>query len=117
MLSGSSYNHGKTVRHGDKVSTASLGPLLPQIAESRGTKWVLRSGNAILVVLEAELASIFTDDRDVVPSKPGESLAGDFTKRRREINKVDSREEFRDIDVLAHGFNVPASTAADLFLS
>ena len=113
-MSERSYNHGQAVGHGDKISTASLRSLLLQIAESRRAKWILGSSNAILIVLQAEFASILAHNRDVAPSKSGESLTSNLTQRRREIHKVDPREEFRNVDVLAHCLNVPASTTTDL---
>jgi hypothetical protein len=108
------HNHGKAIRHGDQVCATTLRALLLEVAQHRGAQEILSRRHAVLVVLQAKLASILADNSNILPAKSLKSLPGNLAKRRREVDEVDAREEFGDVDVLLHGFNVPAGAAANL---
>lgn len=91
-----------------------LRALLLEVAQRRGAKQVLGGGHAVLVVFQAKLARILANNSNIVPTKALKTLARDLTKRGRKVDQIDAGEKFRDINVLAHGFNIPASAAANL---
>lgn len=66
------------------------------------------------MILEAEGPRILADYFYIVPTKTCESLLRYFTKRRRKVDKVNAGEEFGDIDVFGHRFDVPTCAASDL---
>lgn len=109
-----SYNHGEAVRHGDEVSATMLRTLLFEVAQSRRAQQVLLGRHSIFIILKSELAGVLAYNGDIVPAKALKTLASNLTKRGREVDEVDTGEKLGDVDVLAHGFNVPAGTTANL---
>lgn len=91
-----------------------LGSLLLQVAESRGADGVGAGGHAILVILKAKLARVFTNDNDIFPAETLEALAGNFTQRGGEINEVDTGEVGGDINMAGHGLDVVSGATTDL---
>lgn len=92
-------DHGQRVGHGDQV----------------GLDIVLGGGARRLVVVgEAEMASISTDDRAVLPSQALEAFPGDLAQGRRKIDEVYRIKGVGDVDELIHLLDVVAGTTTDL---
>ena len=71
----------------------------------------------VVVVLEAEMACILTYDLDILPAEPFEPITSNLAERWREVDEEDLAEEGRHIDKVAHGLDVIACAAPDLFLN
>lgn len=108
------HNHGEAVGHGEQVGSSMLRTPLSEIAQGRGTQRTPCCRHATLVVFQSEFASIFADNRDIVPAKSFEAFASDLAKRWGEVNEIDAGEERRHIDELGHGLDIPASASANL---
>ena len=109
------YHHGQAVRHGNEVGTSMFRPsLIKVVSGCQGRS--LQALEIIFIIFKTKLPRIFANDLDILPTKSGKTLAGHFTKGRREVNKVDAGEELRNVDKFGHCLNVPTSTSTHLGL-
>lgn len=92
-----------------------LRSLFSEVAQSRGAQRHDRRSHSRLVVFKAEFAGVLANDSDICPAEPLESLLRNLAQGGREVDEIDAGEEFRDVDMLGHGLDVPASAASDLY--
>jgi hypothetical protein len=113
-MSSITYNHRQAVRHGDQISSTKVRARLIKVAQRRRARRDRLGGHARLVVLKTELASVLTNDLDILPAKSFKSLSSHLAKRGGKVNEVYAREEGGHVDESGHGLNVEASSAANL---
>ena len=91
-----------------------LRPLGLEVAVTGGPHRSAVAREIILIIFEAELPSVLTNNLDVLPAEPFEAFPRDFAERGREIDDVDAREELGDVDEARHGLNVVARATTNL---